>query len=190
MAFAAVPELHRHFPKPQRASPHPCVWQQHGELCGYLRTGFAPHRAFELGTASVILSQSRRVAEQPWCYGEQEPRRSLPRAHTPEHTAVYNSALQHLSAGCCTLQPPSVCLSPKADPLSQEKPENLLLRQLLMCSLACNSRHVAHPNNLRFSFLPSPARQLPCFTPLPSVRDSGFWSLIPLSPHIPTAHSG
>lgn len=38
-----------------------------------------------------------------------------------------------------------------------------------------------------FSFLPSPARQLPCFTPLPSVRDSGIWATTALSPSISIA---
>lgn len=47
-----------------RASPQPCVWQQQGELSGHLLTGFAPHRAFELGTASLIFSVSRGIAEE------------------------------------------------------------------------------------------------------------------------------
>lgn len=59
-----------------RASPQPCVWQQQDELCGHLLAGFAPHRAFEQGTASVFALGARGVLNNGG-YGEQQPRRTV-----------------------------------------------------------------------------------------------------------------
>lgn len=97
---------------------------------------------------------------------------------SPMNTQQCETALQPPSAGCCTLLAPE-CVCPQRQTHYLKRNTRISSSNSSWCVplLMSSSDHPA-PSK-QFSFLPPPARQLPCSTPLPSVRDSGIWSLTP-----------
>lgn len=167
VVLAAVPELHRHFPKPE---------PPHSPVCGSSRMS-------SVGTCwQVLLLTEPLNKELPqcllwepegcWTMGVMES--SSPGGQWT-HSSVKFWSVAPQGRMLHTFSP-WVCLSPKADPLSEEKPENLLLKQFLMCSLAHECLW-ASCSIQTILLSPISCKAAPCSTPLPSVRtqESGPW---------------